>query len=42
MFMVDATDKDRFSEARDELNKLLLMEDLKNIPLLVLGNKIDR
>ena len=41
IFLVDSTDVARLPEARDELNKLLITEELKGIPFLILGNKID-
>jgi len=41
VFMVDATDKERIHESRDELGYLLSMNQLSKVPVLVLGNKID-
>ena len=41
VYLVDAYDRTRFPEAFEELNKLLAMEELQDIPFLVLGNKID-
>jgi GTP-binding protein SAR1 len=41
VFMVDATDHDRFAESYKELNELLRMPMLKSVPIIVLGNKID-
>eukprot|EP01066_Platyproteum_vivax_P005810 Platyproteum_vivax@DN1749_c0_g1_i1.p1 len=41
VFMVDASDKSRFSEAREELNGLTETQELANVPFVVLGNKID-
>ena len=39
--MVDALDRDRFPESKQELDRLLTDEMLQNVPFLVLGNKID-
>lgn len=41
VFIVDACDRERFPEAKKELDALLLQEDLAHAPFLVLGNKID-
>lgn len=41
VFVVDAHDRARFPEANKALNALLLSEELKDVPFLVLGNKID-
>mmetsp|Transcript_13963 Transcript_13963/g.23083 ORF Transcript_13963/g.23083 Transcript_13963/m.23083 type:complete len:191 (+) Transcript_13963:84-656(+) len=41
VFLVDAVDRDRFQEAKKELDGLLSLDDLRNVPFLVLGNKID-
>ncbi|KAL0225224.1 hypothetical protein RCL1_003136 [Eukaryota sp. TZLM3-RCL] len=41
VFVVDAADHDRFSEAREELHALLAENVLSNIPFVILGNKID-
>lgn len=41
VYIVDAVDRDRLPEARDELNSMLTEEDLQGVPILVLGNKID-
>ena len=42
IFMIDAADRDRLPEAREELNNVLSMPELKNLPIVVFGNKIDR
>jgi len=41
VFLVDSTDRDRFAESKRELDELLTGDDLKDVPVLVLGNKID-
>lgn len=41
IFLVDAADKTRFTEASEELRNLLESEELGNCPVVVLGNKID-
>mmetsp|Transcript_14575 Transcript_14575/g.18011 ORF Transcript_14575/g.18011 Transcript_14575/m.18011 type:complete len:192 (-) Transcript_14575:1191-1766(-) len=41
VYIVDAMDRERFPEAKKELDTLLTDEMLQNVPFLVLGNKID-
>ncbi len=41
VFVVDTSDKLRINQAKFELHTMLDNESLKNIPLLVVGNKID-
>ena len=41
IFVVDSVDKDRFDEARIELQRILTDKRLENIPVLVLANKQD-
>ena len=41
IFVVDSSDRERISESRDELRKLLAEEELKNCVLLVMANKQD-
>ncbi|XP_056286286.1 GTP-binding protein SAR1b isoform X1 [Pseudoliparis swirei] len=42
VFLVDCADHDRLSESKTELDALLGDETIVNVPVLVLGNKIDR
>ena len=42
IFIVDASDLERIGEARSEFTKLMASDMMKNIPILILGNKIDR
>jgi len=41
VFVVDSNDRERISEAADELDKLLRDDRLRNASLLVLANKMD-
>ncbi|CAI5658686.1 GTP-binding protein SAR1b isoform X2 [Oreochromis niloticus] len=42
VFLVDCADHDRLTESKTELDALLADETIVNVPVLVLGNKIDR
>ena len=42
VFMVDAADTNRLMEAKQELDQLLVMPELKDVPVVVFGNKVDR
>ena len=39
--MVDAADRDRLSEVKKELDELMSMKELAEVPFVVMGNKID-
>lgn len=41
IFVIDSADKDKIPQAKSELHKLLSEKALNQIPLLVVGNKID-
>ena len=40
--MVDAADINRLGEAKEELEGLLAMPELKDLPVVVFGNKVDK
>ena len=42
VFMIDAADINRLVEAKIELENLLSMHELAEVPVLVFGNKFDR
>ena len=42
VFMVDAADLNRLPEAKQELDNLVAMQELKDVPVCVFGNKVDR
>ncbi len=40
--MVDASDINRIPEAREELDNVLKMPELRDRPIVVFGNKVDK
>mmetsp|Transcript_45212 Transcript_45212/g.62867 ORF Transcript_45212/g.62867 Transcript_45212/m.62867 type:complete len:193 (+) Transcript_45212:112-690(+) len=42
IYLVDAADRDRFDESRKELNMLLETPEIAKVPIVILGNKIDK
>ena len=41
IFIMDAADRSRFFEAKEELTKLLYDDSLRGVPILIMGNKVD-
>ncbi len=42
IYVVDSADKERFEESKKELETILQSEELAKIPIVILGNKIDK
>ena len=42
IFIVDAADVNRLGEVKEEIEGLLKMPELKDVPVVVFGNKVDK
>ena len=42
IYLVDAADKERFEESRKELDGIISTPELAKVPVVILGNKIDK
>ena len=42
IYLVDSSNHKRFEESRNELQGVLEMPELEKVPIVVLGNKIDK
>jgi len=41
IYVVDAADSERLDEAKEELHRLLIDDELRNCPVLIFANKMD-
>lgn len=42
VFIIDAADRSRFEEAKIELHRVFALDAVKDVPFIILGNKIDK
>lgn len=42
LFLVDLSDPQRFSEAKEQLDRLINVSEIQNIPLVIIGSKSDK
>lgn len=42
IYLVDSSNHKRFEESRNELQGVLEMPELEKVPIVILGNKIDK
>lgn len=42
VFLVDASDRTRFEESKREFDNIINSEEVGNVPIVILGNKIDK
>ncbi len=42
VYLIDSSRPDRFEESKKEFDKVIQANELGNIPILILGNKIDK
>ena len=42
VFIIDSSDKNKFSEVKEEFIKVCNSKELENLPILIFGNKVDK